>query len=118
MLSQNPAIAEDEPVGEKSIDEIVVVVDRAGNRVDIDAIKLDQIRDKIIREFELEQADQEGGLDIDAAAIGGSGIRAELGTIRQVYGIGGLDDDAARITGSGAGGGDDRAIVQSKLMDS
>ena len=59
MLSHAAAIAEDEPGQKESIEEIVVVVDRAGNHVDIDAINLEKIRDKIIREFELEQADQE-----------------------------------------------------------
>lgn len=45
--------------GSESIDEIVIVVNRAGKPVDIDALRLDEIRLKVIRDFKLEQADQE-----------------------------------------------------------
>lgn len=41
------------------IDEIIVVVDRDGRPVDIDALRLEEIRLKIIQEFELEQSKQE-----------------------------------------------------------
>ncbi len=43
----------------ESIEEIVVVVDRAGTPIDIDALHLEEIRLKIIREFLLEQTEQE-----------------------------------------------------------
>ena len=43
----------------KSIDEIVIVVNRAGRPVDIDARRLEEILQNILREFELEQVDQE-----------------------------------------------------------
>lgn len=43
----------------ESIEEIVVVVDRAGTLIDIDALRLEEIRLKIIREFQLEQSQQE-----------------------------------------------------------
>lgn len=42
-----------------AIDEVVIVVNRAGRPVDIDARQLDEILQKILREFELEQVDQE-----------------------------------------------------------
>lgn len=44
---------------EASIDEIVIVVDRAGRRVDIDALRLEEARLKVIREFAIEQHKQE-----------------------------------------------------------
>jgi len=43
----------------KSIEEIVIVVDRAGKPVNKDALHLEEIRLKIIREFLLEQTEQE-----------------------------------------------------------
>ena len=42
-----------------SIDEIVVVVDRDGKPVDIDSIRLEEARLKVIREFVIEQHKQE-----------------------------------------------------------
>ena len=44
---------------EDSIDEIVVVVDRDGKPVDINALRLEEARLKVIREFALEQHKQE-----------------------------------------------------------
>lgn len=43
----------------KSIDEIVVVVDRDGKTVNMDMRRLEEARLKVIREFELEQHKQE-----------------------------------------------------------
>lgn len=43
----------------ESIDEIVVVVDRDGKPVDINALRLEEARLKVIQEFELEQHKQE-----------------------------------------------------------
>ena len=43
----------------ESIEEIIVVVDRDGKPVDIHALRLEEIRLKIIREFELEVVHQE-----------------------------------------------------------
>ena len=42
-----------------SIDEIVVIVDRDGKRVDVDALRLQEARPKVIREFRIEQHKQE-----------------------------------------------------------
>lgn len=42
-----------------SIDEIVVIVDRDGKRVDVDALRLQEARLKVIREFRIEQHKQE-----------------------------------------------------------
>lgn len=47
------------PADVASIDEIVVVVDRDGKPVDIDALRLEETRLEIIRDFELEQHKQE-----------------------------------------------------------
>ena len=43
----------------ESIEEIVVVVDRAGKPIDIEALHQEEIKLKIIREFLLEQTEQE-----------------------------------------------------------
>ena len=43
----------------KTIDEIVVSVDRLGKRVDVDAIRLREAMLKVVREFEFEQYKQE-----------------------------------------------------------
>jgi len=51
--------AEQVPANVEPIEEIIVVVNRAGKPVDIDALRLEEIRLKIIREFELEQTKQE-----------------------------------------------------------
>lgn len=45
--------------GADPIDEIVVVVDRDGRPVDVDALRLEETRLKIIQEFELEQTKQD-----------------------------------------------------------
>ena len=41
------------------MDQIVVVVDRHGNPIDIDALRLEEARLKVIREFQIEQHKQE-----------------------------------------------------------
>jgi len=51
--------AEQAPANAESIEEIIVVVNRAGKPVDSDALRLEEIRLKIIREFNLEQTKQE-----------------------------------------------------------
>ncbi len=53
------AVHAQEPADSESIDEIVVVVDRDGKRVDIDALRLEEARLKVIREFQIEQHKQE-----------------------------------------------------------
>jgi len=45
---------DDEP-----IEEIVVTVNRSGDRVDVDALYLEQLRTRIIKEFNYAQAEQE-----------------------------------------------------------
>ena len=42
-----------------SFEEIVVIVDRNGKRVDIDTLRLQEARLKVIREFQIEQHKQE-----------------------------------------------------------
>lgn len=50
----------DRPAGEpRSIDEIVVVVDRYGKPVDLDALRLEEAMLKVIREFKMEQHKQQ-----------------------------------------------------------
>ena len=44
---------------EQPIDEIVVVVNKRGDRVDVDALYLEQLRDRIVRDYEFAQAEQE-----------------------------------------------------------
>lgn len=55
--SVNAQTLQDEPV--EPIEEIVVVVDRKGNTVDAEALRLEKIKMQVIREFAIEQADQE-----------------------------------------------------------
>ena len=51
--------AEQAPADSETIDEIVVVVNRAGKPVNVIALRLEEARLKVIREFELEQFTQE-----------------------------------------------------------
>lgn len=51
--------AEQEPENKKPVEEIVVIVGRDGNRVDIDALLRDEIRLEVIRAYLLEQHVQE-----------------------------------------------------------
>ncbi len=44
---------------EETIEEIVVVVDRSGDPVDVDALHLEQLRMQIIRDFDMAQEEQE-----------------------------------------------------------
>jgi hypothetical protein len=59
VTAQAQETADELPANAESIEEIVVVVNRAGKPVNINALRLEEIRLKVIREFELEQADQE-----------------------------------------------------------
>ena len=52
---EDEAAADDEEV----IEEIVVTVDRSGDPVDVDALYLEQLREQVIRDFDLAQAEQE-----------------------------------------------------------
>lgn len=53
------AVQAQESADSESFDEIVVVVDRDGKPVDIDALRLEEARLKVIREFQIEQHKQE-----------------------------------------------------------
>jgi hypothetical protein len=55
LMAQAQESAEQVPAIEETIEEIIVVVNRAGKPVDSVALRLEEIRLKIIREFELEQ---------------------------------------------------------------
>ena len=44
---------------EEVIEEIVVTVDRSGDPVDVDALYLEQLRDQVIKDFDMAQAEQE-----------------------------------------------------------
>jgi hypothetical protein len=44
---------------EEVMEEIVVVVNKAGDPVDVDALYLDQLRTRVIKDFETLQAEQE-----------------------------------------------------------
>ena len=48
-----------QPDGTETIDEIVVVVNPRGESVNIDLRRLEEIRQKVIRDFVLEQTKQE-----------------------------------------------------------
>ncbi len=50
---------EQQTVEAESIEEIVIVVDRSGRSIDVDALRLEQIRRDIIEQFGLEQTKQE-----------------------------------------------------------
>ena len=51
--------AEQQSEDAESIEEIVVVVDRAGKPLDIDALRLEEIKLEVIREMQLERTKQE-----------------------------------------------------------
>lgn len=51
--------AEQDTSADESIDEITIVVDRSGKAVDVDALRLEEARLKVIREFVIEQHKQE-----------------------------------------------------------
>ena len=64
LLAAGPALAQeanDTASGEEeeTMEEIVVVVNRSGDPVDIDALRLEQLREQVIRDFNLAQAEQE-----------------------------------------------------------
>ncbi|MDH3441012.1 MAG: hypothetical protein OEM63_09685 [Gammaproteobacteria bacterium] len=59
LAAQAQESADSRSADEDSIDEIVVVVDRDGKPVDIDALRLEEARLKVIREFVIEQHKQE-----------------------------------------------------------
>ena len=50
---------EQDASADESIDEITVVVDRSGKAVDVAALRLEEARLKVIREFVIEQHKQE-----------------------------------------------------------
>ena len=58
-----PAYSQEAPApgteNAQTIDEIVVTVDRGGKRVDPEALRLQEARLKVLREFEFEQYKQE-----------------------------------------------------------
>ena len=56
----HPAMAQEPPNGDsQAMDEILVIVDRDGNPVDIDALRYEADMLKVIREFAIEQHKQE-----------------------------------------------------------
>jgi hypothetical protein len=57
--AQAQETTEQAPADSETIDEIVVVVNRAGKRVNINALRLEEARLKVIREFKLELANHE-----------------------------------------------------------
>ena len=44
---------------EEVMEEIVVVVDRSGDPIDVDALRLEQLREQVIKDFNLAQEEQE-----------------------------------------------------------
>ena len=59
-----PVLAQDEEettAGEEEevMEEIVVTVDRSGDPIDVDALYLERLREQVIRDFDLAQAEQE-----------------------------------------------------------
>jgi Flp pilus assembly protein CpaB len=44
---------------EEVMEEIVVVVDRSGDPIDVDALRLEQLREQVIKDFTLAQEEQE-----------------------------------------------------------
>jgi hypothetical protein len=65
LLVAGLAIAQEEDADEDAADEedvmeeIVVVVDRSGDPVDVDALYLEQMRDQVIKDFNIAQQEQE-----------------------------------------------------------
>ena len=63
-LAMVPVLAQDEEDSaadeeEEVIEEIVVTVDRSGDPIDVDALYLEQLREQVIKEFDMAQAEQE-----------------------------------------------------------
>lgn len=62
-LSMVPVLAQDEDEGaaedEEIMEEIIVTVDRSGDPVDVDALYLEQLRDQVIKDFDMAQAESE-----------------------------------------------------------
>lgn len=62
-LALGPVLAQDEEDSaadeEEVMEEIVVTVDRSGDPVDVDALYLEQLRDQVIKDFDMAQAEQE-----------------------------------------------------------
>ena len=61
------------PSDAKSIDEILVIVNRSGKIIDVDAIRLEEIKMKVLREFNLEQTKQEQ--ELSRLKLRGSKVR-------------------------------------------
>ena len=64
LLSAGLTLAQEESAAasgdeEETMEEIVVVVNRSGDPVDVDALRLEQLREQVIRDFNLAQAEQE-----------------------------------------------------------
>ena len=59
VSAQAQESAEAESDNDRSIDEIVVVVDRDGNRVNVNMRRLEEARLKVIREFRIDQHTEE-----------------------------------------------------------
>jgi hypothetical protein len=59
MTAQAQEIPDTSTEDSQTIDEIVVTVDRGGNRIDPDALRLHEARLKVLREFRFEQYKQE-----------------------------------------------------------
>ncbi len=60
LLSAHAQESSDEATDDaKSVDEIIVIVDRDGNAVNVDMLRLEEARLEIIREFQLEQHNEE-----------------------------------------------------------
>lgn len=62
-LAMAPVLAQDEDEGaaddEEIMEEIIVTVDRSGDPVDVDALYLEQLRDQVIKDFDMAQAESE-----------------------------------------------------------
>lgn len=58
-----PVLAQDdeETTGEEEdvMEEIIVTVDRSGDPVDVNALYLEQLRDQVIKDFDMAQAESE-----------------------------------------------------------
>ena len=64
LLVAGPALAQEEEETETAeqeevMEEIVVVVDRSGDPVDVDALRLEQLREQVIKDFNIAQQEQE-----------------------------------------------------------
>ena len=56
-FAQEEEAEPDEATGqeEEVMEEIVVVVDRSGDPIDVDALRLEQLREQVIKDFNLAQ---------------------------------------------------------------